>query len=93
MAGHPHRAPVDGAAGKEDDHAGARGFGLPGRIGHDEQAAQPRKVRVTLDVQDFNWGGSPRGQFHEMVISVERVRKLLAIDPTCDRFRDYARVK
>jgi hypothetical protein len=36
---------------------------------------------------------APKDNSMEMVIGVERVRKLLAIDPTCDRFRDYARVK
>ena len=52
-----------------------------------------RKVRVVLDVQDKKWGGGGHTQFHEMVVGLERVRKLLATDPTCARFRDYARVK
>ena len=63
--------------------------------GWDDQqgpAQPPRKVRVVMDVQDKNWWGG-RGQFHEMVIGVERVRKLLATDTVCARFRDYARVK
>ena len=57
------------------------------------QRVDRRKVRVVLDVQDKKWGGGGHTQFHEMVVGLERVRKLLATDPTCARFRDYARVK
>ena len=33
-----NRAPVDGTATEEDDHAGVRGPGLPGCVGDDEEA-------------------------------------------------------